>query len=381
MSHRHEIQFTILERQRARDPEQRGGRGNEGRHWVFLKPNNHRALSREQRIRFGKRQATELVVHAVVHVARERHAIEHHAFGAAPHLDAAEQDGARVGTGVGLVVHFQPVHVCRMLRRVQVLAGCGINGVVAGIALHYQSGVAPCKWLERREDDEVIANDAATTGRSPCGCTGQRRRTHHGCGTARRGAVVRIGGTRPQAVFEIEARGVHRLRESEHLEECCITAGGRFFLLTGTAHDAKRGGASHQFVTANPVHRAYFSAKCRSAGHHVGIGDEVCGLVGARALHIGRAARGRVDRVAPVDAHRVRRDEPFICLAQRAHEREPQLRRIEVVVHAFAQHIVRLAALARIANEPKAWAVGVLRLCAELHAVQHHATRTERVRQ
>ena len=180
-----------------------------------------------------------------------------------------------------------------------------------------------------------------------------------------------------------KSAGVHRLRESEHLEEGVERAGGGLLLLARAAHDANARGAAHELVAGDAIHRADLAAKRGAAGKHVRIVDEIGALIGSDAgeLEVRRAARVGVHGLSAVQQHGVRDDEPLVALVQRTHEREPELRRIQVVVDAFAQHVVRLTSAARIVEQAEARTVRVLRLRAELHAVEHESARTNGVGQ
>ena len=229
----------------------------------------------------------------------------------------------------------------------------------------------------------MIANDAAVARGTRAREGAERRRTREPRSAASGRAVVGIGGPRPEPVLDVEVRGVDRLRKAEHLEEGRGAATRRLLLVARSAHDAQACRAAHDFLATHAIHRPNFATKGRGAGHHIGIEDEIGRLVaiGAGVLKIRRSRRQGQRRVHAVHAHRVRDNEPFVALVQRPDERKPELRRIEVVIDAFAQHVVRLPAAARITEHPQARSVGILRLRAELHAIQNKPARPNGVGQ
>src|SRR5665647_3083010 len=99
--------------------------------------------------------------------------------------------------------------------------------------------------------------------------------------------------------------------------------------------------------------KAYVCCTLRMGGYKGVNYRQSCQTIGG-VLQVRRSRRQRQDRVLTIHAHRVRDDEPLIVLVQRTNEREPELRRIEVVVHAFAQHVVRLPSAARITEHAQA---------------------------
>ncbi len=188
--------------------------------------------------------------------------------------------------------------------------------------------------------------------------------------------VVHVALPRPDAIVVVQLRRVRRLREAEHREKGRIAARDRMLELAAAGHDASADAAPHQVFAREAIHRANLVAKLRRRRRHRRIHDEIRYLVvRRRRLQVGRAARRCDHRVAAVDANVERRDQALVRRIERAHEGEPEQRRVHVVVDALAQQVVGLPAASGVAVDAKAWTAWILRLRAVLQPIEEHARR------
>ena len=198
---------------------------------------------------------------------------------------------------------------------------------------------------------------------------------------------VRVGGTRPETVFEVEGGAVGFLRETEELEESrrstrCFVR--RLLLVLACASDDFYNHAlSADFGPAEPVNAADFTVERRIGWSHPRIPEEIGELLGVGSvLEVGRSAGADVNRVPAVDADAIRDDEPLAVERQRAQQGDPELRRIHVVIHSFPEPLVHLSAAGqRIAKDAELRTAGRRRLAADEKTVEENLRRAESVRQ
>ena len=355
---RHHVDLADIERELRREANDALGCGREER--VLLVAHRHLPCAREERVGTQEGDAAEVVVHAIVLVALEQPAVEREALGVRAHLHRAERERTRVATTFGVVTEADAVRGLRMLRRVQILAGRGVDRLAGRVAGGLgESGAR--ERPERREDQEVVAQDSGA-GRPADGDIG-------------------IAGAWEEPVVNVEGCAVARLREPEQLQPRIADAGERLLLVAGRAgDDAGRDGTAAHVLAADPVDGADLAIERRVGGTHLRVPEQRRVLVAVGVLEVRGAAGGGHGGVAAVHAHRVRHDQPLVVQVERADERHPEQGLVGVVVHVLAHQLVDLAAPRRgVADELELRTVGIRRLPADEQTVQEDARRPHRI--
>jgi hypothetical protein len=329
--------------------------GEEG---VLLVAHGDGARDREERVGAGEGDATEVVVHRVVDVPHERDAVDEDALRVLPELHRAEDERAAVAAPRRLVVGEDAIERLRPARGVEILAGRRVERVVRRIARLHEP--ARGERLERGEDDEVVADDAAVGSREQ--------------------VEVGVARPRPEAVLDVERRCVVALRQPEHLQIALGGAADGLLLVARAPRDDLRphGLAAH-VGAAEAVHRADLAVEGVAPRLHGRIPDEVGALLTSLDVReIRRPSDSRIDPRRAVGGEGD--DEALVAQPERPDERDPQLRRIDVVVDAFLEERVDLPAAGVLdVVEHEARPVRVGRLAAEEEPVDEELPRARGV--
>ena len=172
------------------------------------------------------------------------------------------------------------------------------------------------------------------------------------------------------------------MSEPEQLEIGVGVAGDGLFLVFAAAGDDLEGDTlPPQIRSAEAIYASDLTIEGWIPGLNVGIPNQVGDLIPLVGEgEIGRAAGGGVDGVASPNAHSIGDNEPFVVKRQRTDERDPQQRRIGVVVDALAQVLIDLtASRSRIADNPELRAVGIGRLSTDQQTIKKDFRRTQGV--
>src|SRR5207244_2157395 len=153
---RREAQRAVAHGELRREARQDRLRGGEPR--VLLVSNLYRSRPGEQGVGPHEGHAADVVVHLVVGVAHERPAVDGDAFRAGADLDRAEADDPGGVDAARLIADAQPIERRRMLRRIEILAGDRVDGVVALIPARDEAGIARTERPERRDDRRVVVH-------------------------------------------------------------------------------------------------------------------------------------------------------------------------------------------------------------------------------
>ena len=321
-----ERQLAVLQRKLRRESENGGWRCREQR--VFFVAYRHLSRRREQRIGAVEGDQAEIVVDLIIRLLVQHTAIERHALRVGTHLNGAQLDGLRTAAAFGQIAGQHAVDRLRPLRRIQVFVGIAVQRVVGGIG-EWPGESAAGERLYRRVEHEIVADQLLLP-----------------VAAGERGQLVRIVGTWPHAIFDVEGSRVGGLRKSEQLQIGFAPRriDGLFLIARCAGHEFELDRLPLQLLAAESVYRLEFTQKVRAIGGlQLGLPEQVRELRIGGELDVRRAAGVHVASRGAVHRYFVRDGQPLVVRIEGAHERNPELRRIDVVVDVLAQHFINLS--------------------------------------
>jgi hypothetical protein len=158
------------------------------------------------------------------------------------------------------------------------------------------------------------------------------------------------------------------LGKTEKLQISISLASDGFFLVFAAAGDNLYGDAlSSEIGSSEPIHTSDLAIEFRVSRLDVGVPNQIGELItGSDEFEIGCAAGGGVDGITSGNPHPIRDYKPLVVERKGTDKRDPEQRRIGVVVNAFPQVLVNLARMRlRFSNQSELRTFRVWRLATD----------------